>query len=143
MSTITSANSIVTLSVAGLFPVPQQLQGYAADRAWESSALKMTESVMGVDGKKSSGYIFNVVEQTFSLQADSNARAIFTAIINAQKAAREIYVISGTITLPATGEEFICVNGTLQDAKMLPDAGKVLAHMDYVIVWQSINPSIT
>lgn len=143
MSSITSANSVVTLSVAGLFPVPQQLQGYAADRAWESNAIAMTESVIGVDGKKSTGYIFNLVEQTFTLQADSNARRIFTDIINAQKQAREHYVISGTIDLPATGESFICVNGTLQTSKMLPDGGRVLSQMDYIIVWESINPTLS
>ena len=143
MSTITSANSIVTLSVAGLYPVPQQLQGYAADRAWESGNLTMTESKMSVDGRKSSGYIFNLVEQTFTLQADSPSRAVFTAIINAMRAAREIYVISGTITLPATGESFICTNGTLKDSKMLPNAGKVLDQMDYVIEWESIQPTLS
>lgn len=143
MSTITSANSVVTLSVAGLFPVPQQLQGYAADRIWESANLTMTESKMSVDGKKSSGYIFNLVEQTFTLQADSASRSVFTAIINAMRAAREIYVISGTITLPATGESFICTNGTLKDSKMLPNAGKVLDQMDYVIEWESIQPTLS
>ena len=143
MSTITSANSVVTLSVAGLFPVPQQLQGYSADRAWESGNVTMTESQMSVDGRKTSGYIFNLVEQTYSLQADSPSKQIFTSIINAMRAAREIYIISGTITLPATGESFICVNGTLKDAKMLPNAGKVLEAVTYVIEWESIQPTLS
>ena len=143
MSSITSANSVVTLSVAGLFPVPQQLQGYAADRAWESSNVTYTESVRGVDGKKSSGYVFNNVEQTFSLMPDSNAINIFQSIIAAMKAAREIYIISGTITLPATGQSFICTNGTIKDGKALPNAGKVLEAVTYVIEWESIDATIS
>lgn len=143
MSTITSANSVVALTVAGLFPVPQQLQGFSADRAWESNSLVMTETQIGVDGRKTAGYIFNPVEQTFSLQGDSPSKSFFTAIINAMRAAREVLRIDGTIVLPSTGESFICSNGTLQASKMLPDAGKVLAQMDFVIVWESIQPTLS
>lgn len=143
MSTITSANSVVTLSVAGLFPVPQQLQGFSAERAWESEGIELSESLMGVDGKKSTGYVPRIVPQTFSLQADSDSRKIFTAIINATKAAREVFPISGTIDIPSTGESFICTNGTLKNAKMLPDAGTVLQPMNYVIEWESITPTIS
>lgn len=143
MSTITSANSVVALSVAGLFPAPIQIQGFSADRAWESGSLQMTETQVGVDGRKTAGFIFNPVEQTFSLQGDSPSRSFFTAIINAQRAAREVFRIDGTIDLPATGESFICTNGTLQASKMLPDAGKVLQQMDFVIVWESIQPTLS
>lgn len=143
MSTITSANSVVALTVAGLFPTPQQLQGFSADRAWESGSLVMTESQIGVDGRKTAGYVFNLVEQTFSLQGDSPSRNFFTSIINAQRAAREIYILNGTIDLPATGESFICTNGTLKSSKMLPDAGKVLQPMDFVIEWESIQPTLS
>lgn len=141
-TTITSANSVVTLSVAGLFPIPQQLHGYSADRAWETSNVELTESQRGVDGRKTSGYVFNLVEQTFNLQADSPSKAIFNAIIAAMKAAREVLYISGTIDLPSTGESFICTRGTIKNAKMLPDAGKVLQPMTYVIEWESIDATI-
>lgn len=143
MSTITSANSVVALTVAGLFPVPVRIQGFSADRAWESGAVQMTETQMGVDGLKSSGYVFNPVPQTFALQADSKSRDFFTAIINAQRAAREVFRIDGTIDLPSTGESFICTNGTLQAAPMLPGAGKVLQPMDFEIVWESIQPTLS
>lgn len=142
-TSITSANSVFTLSVPGLFPVPQQLQGYSAERAWESEGIDVTESQMGVDGRKTSGWVPNMLTQTVSLQADSPSKAIFNAIINAMKAAREVFYISGTIDLPATGESFVCVRGTLKNAKMLPDAGKVLQPMNYVIEWESINPTIS
>lgn len=143
MSTITSANSVVALTVPGLFPAPVLLHGFSAERIWESDSLVMTESQIGVDGRKTAGYIFNLLKQTFSLQADSPSRNFFTTIINAQKAAREIFIINGTIDLPATNESFICSNGTLESAKMLPDGGKVLQAMDFVIVWQSIQPTLS
>lgn len=142
-TTITSANSIVTLAVAGLFPIPQQLHGYSADRAWETADVVMTESNIGVDGRKTAGFVFNQVEQTFTLQGDSPSRATFQAIVNAMKAAREIYYIQGTITLPATNESFICVKGTLKNANMLPNAGKVLEAVKYVIEWQRIDSTLS
>lgn len=142
MSTITSANSVVTLSVAGLFPVPQQLFGYSADRAWETGNVVLSESQIGVDGRKTAGFVFNQVDQTFTLQADSPARTIFQAIVSAMKASREIFYISGTIDLPATGESFICVKGTLKDANLLPDGGRVLQAVKYVIEWQRIDSTL-
>lgn len=143
MSSITSANSVVALTVRGLFPAPVVLQGYSADRAWESGSLVMTESQRGVDGRKTAGYVFNTVEQTYSLQADSPSKQFFTSIINAMAAAREVFIINGTIDLPATGESFICTNGTLKTSKMLPDGGKVLQPMDFVIEWESIQPTLS
>lgn len=143
MSSITSANSTVMLSVAGLFPVPQKMQGYSADRAWETGNVGKTESVRGVDGRKSSGYIFNLVEQTFTFMADSPSIDFFDAVVNAMDAAREIFVISGTISLPAVGKSYICRNGTLKDAKPLANGGKVLEAQNYTIEWESITPTIS
>lgn len=143
MSTITSANSVVAFSVAGLFPVPQRIQGFSAERAWENGSLVMTETQIGVDGRKTAGYIFNPVELTISLQADSPSRDFFTTVINQQRSGREVLRIDGTIDLPATGESFLCTNGTLQAAPMMPNGGKVLAPMDFVIVFESIKPTLS
>jgi hypothetical protein len=141
-TSITSANSVFTISVPGLFPVPQQLKGYAAEKAWETGAQQVTESQIGVDGRKTSGYVFNMPEQTISLQADSPSKEIFTSILRAMKAARDVYYITGNIDLPSTGESFVCKKGTLKSAKPLPDAGKVLGAMDFIIEWESISPTL-
>lgn len=142
-SSITSANSVVTISVAGLFPVPQQLRGFSAERAWNSDNVDLAETQMGVDGRMTAGYTPNPVKQTFSLQADSPSKQIFTSIAKAMKASRSIYYITGTIDLPATGESFICKRGVLQAVKALADAGKVLQPMDFMIVWESVNPTLS
>jgi hypothetical protein len=142
-TSITSSNSVFTLTVPGLFPVPQQLQGYSADRAWETENLVLSESQIGVDGRKTSGYVPSIIPQTISLQADSPSKIIFTSLINAMRAAREVFIISGTIDLPSTGESFVCTRGTLRDAKVIPNAGKVLQPVDYVIEWESISPTLS
>lgn len=141
-TTITSANSVFTIAVPGVFPVPQQLRGYAADKAFAAEAVEVAETQMGVDGRMTAGFVPNPVKMTVSLQADSPSKAIFSAILQAMKTAREVFYLSGTITLPSTGEVFTCTRGILTTAKQIPDAQKVLQPMDYVITWESINPSV-
>ena len=141
-STITSANSVFTLVVAGLFPAPVQLKGYASDKAFTTEAVDLAEVQMGVDGRMTAGYVPNPVKQTITLQADSPSKDIFTAVIQAMKTAREVFYISGSISLPSTGESFTLTRGILTNAKQIPDAQKVLQPMDFVITWESVNRSL-
>ena len=141
-STITSANSVFTLVVAGLFPAPVQLKGYASDKAFTTEAVDLAEVQMGVDGRMTAGYVPNPVKQTITLQADSPSKDIFTAVIQAMKTAREVFYISGSISLPSTGESFTLTRGILANAKQIPDAQKVLQPVDYVITWESVNRSL-
>ena len=98
---------------------------------------------MGVDGRMTSGFTPQPVRTTITLQADSPSKAIFNTIANTMKSSREVFYISGTIDLPSTGESFICTRGVLQAVKPLPDAAKVLQPMDFMIVWQSITPTLS
>lgn len=123
--------------------MPKKLEGYSAERAWESGAVESGESQIGVDGRKTSGFVYTIVEMTISLQADSPSKQIFTGIQNAERAARDKYIISGTIDLPSTGESFICTRGTIKSMKAIPDAHKVLQAMDFVIEWESIQPTLS
>ena len=141
-STITSANSVFTLVVAGLFPAPVQLRGYASDKAFTTEAVDLAEVQMGVDGRMTAGFVPNPVKQTITLQADSPSKDIFTAVIQAMKTAREVFYISGSISLPSTGESFALTRGILTNAKQIPDAQKVLQPMDFQITWESVNRSL-
>ena len=141
-TTITSANSVFTLVVAGLFPAPVQLKGYASDKAFTTEAVDLAEVQMGVDGRMTAGFVPNPVKQTVTLQADSPSKDIFTAVIQAMKTAREVFYISGSISLPSTGESFTLTRGILTNAKQIPDAQKVLQPVDYVITWERIDRSL-
>jgi len=141
-TTITSANSVFTLVVAGLFPAPVQLKGYASDKAFTTEAVDLAEVQMGVDGRMTAGFVPNPVKQTITLQADSPSKDIFTAVIQAMKTAREVFYISGSISLPSTGESFALTRGILTNAKQIPDAQKVLQPMDFTVTWESVNRSL-
>ena len=141
-TTITSANSVFTIVVPGLFPAPVQLRGYSSDKAFTTEAVDMAEVQMGVDGRMTAGFVPTPVKQTITLQADSPSKDIFTALIQAMKTAREVYFVSGSIALPSTREVFTLTRGILTNAKQIPDAQKVLQPVDYVITWESVNRSL-
>lgn len=141
-TTITSANSVFTLVIPGLFPAPVQLRGYSADKAFATEAIDLAEVNMGVDGRMTGGYVPNPVKQTITLQADSPSKDLFTALIQATKTAREVYFISGTIALPSTGESFAMTRGILTKGKQIPDAAKVLQPVEYEITWERVDRSL-
>lgn len=141
-TSITSANSVLTFVVPGLFPVPVQVKGYATDKAFAFEATSLAEVQMGVDGRLTAGYTPNPVPQSIHLQADSPSKDFFATIVAASKTAREVYYINGTLTLPATGESFTMTRGILTSAKQVPDANKVLQPVDYQITWESVNRSL-
>lgn len=141
-TTITSANSVFTIVVPGLFPSPVQLRGYATDKALTTEAVDLAEVQMGVDGRMTAGYVPNPVKQTITLQADSPSKDIFASLIQATKTAREVYYVSGSISLPSTGEAFTLTRGILTTGKQIPDAQKVLQPVDFVITWESVNRSL-
>jgi hypothetical protein len=135
---ITSANSVLALGVASLFPTPQQLQGFSADDMYSVDAVDVTESVMGVDGRKSAGYIPQIKTMNVMLQADSDSNTFFEAIYAAQEAAKTVYVLNGIATQSSVGKVYALTNGTIKNYTPLADAKKTLQPRKFTIEWESI-----
>ena len=87
-TTITSANSVFTVVIPGLFPAPVQLKGYATDKAFATDAIDLAEVQMGVDGRMTAGYVASPTKQTISLQADSPSKDLFALVAQAMKTSR-------------------------------------------------------
>lgn len=138
MSTITSANSVFALSITGLYLSPQTLQGYATDDGFSTEAIEVAETVMGLDGHLSGGFVFNPYKQGVTLMPDSPSIEIFNNWALAQKAGREVLIANGSITLPATGMKYVMTRGFLTSFKPIPDVKKVLQSQQYQITWGSI-----
>ena len=137
-STITSANAVITLSISGIFSAPQQLQGFSTDNIYEAGDQVVTETMMGVDGRLSGGFVFTPTQQTFTLQADSPSNGIFETWAAQQRSQKDAYYASGRTLLPSTGEEYICTRGFLISYPPMPTAAKVLQPRKYVIQWESV-----
>jgi hypothetical protein len=138
MSTITSANSVFALTITGLYTSPQILQGYATDDGFSTEAIEVAETVMGLDGHLSGGYVFNPYKQGITLMPDSPAIEIFNNWALAQQAVKEVLIANAAITLPATGKKYVLTRGFLTSFKPIPDVKKVLQSQQYQITWGSI-----
>jgi hypothetical protein len=77
MSTLTGANAVLMLTIPPLFTTPQQIQGFAADDVYDLDEIESVETLMGVDGILSGGFVWKSQPQTIMLQADSPSNAVF------------------------------------------------------------------
>lgn len=139
MSTLTTANSTLLLSVASLFPTPVPIQGYATDDAFMTEQTESAETYMGVDGVLSAGYTPYAVPFEISLQADSVSNDFFDAWINAERTAREKYIANGTLLIQGTGMLYTFTRGFLQKFNPIPDGKKVLQPRKFSIHWNQIS----
>lgn len=133
---ITSANSILMIGVTGLFPVPQQLQGFGADDAYDIDPVETAEVMLGVDGILSAGYVPQIKTMHVTLQADSPSAGFFEAWYAAQEATMQNYKAFGVIHQDAIGRIYTLTNGVLSNYSPIAGAKKVLQPRKFEIKWQ-------
>lgn len=138
---ITSANAVFTISVPTLLPVPQQLQGFAADDIFDADDVDAGDIVMGADGILSGGMVFAPKPMNIALQADSPSIAFFDAWYNGEQAAIAKFTAQATVTFTSIGTSYSLITGFLSRYKPMADAKKILQPRKFRIVWQSTAPA--
>lgn len=141
MANLTSVNSVLMLSIAGLYPTAQQIQGFATDDAFSSDEVDTAETKMGVDGKMSSGYTPFITPLKVTLQGDSPSMIIFENWLSAQKAARDVYIGAATIYIPSVGRKYAFTNGVLVKAPSMPSVKKLIEQVSYTIDFERCEPA--
>ena len=139
---ITGANAVVMLSVTSLFPIPQQLQGFAADDVYDNDSIDSVETSMGVDGNMAAGFVYVPIEQRYALQANSPSIVFFDQWWSAMQQVQDVYFGQGLIALPSISKKFIMTNGVLVGYKPLPDAKKLLQPQRFGIRWERLVAAI-
>lgn len=142
MATITGANSTFSIVIPGLFAVPQFLQGYAVDDAFTVSDVQINETMMGVDGRFTGGFVFVPVESSISLLADSPSTQVFDDWYNSMQTIRETLVANAVIELPAIGKKYTLTRGFLIGYKPAPDNRRLLQPVQYRIQWGQVTPEL-
>jgi len=135
--TITSANSVLTLSIPDVFPTGQVLQGYAVDDAFDTDNVSPNEVQLGVDGIMSSGFTPFITKLHIALQANSVSLAVFDAWAGAMLQARESYTANATLAIANISTLWTFTNGALTGYKPTPKGAKVLGPRMFEISWQS------
>lgn len=129
------------LSVVPIFAVPQQLQGFGVDDVYDVPQIRSVETMMGVDGILSGGFVFVAIPQTITLQADSASNRLFDTWWTQMQAAKDVYIANGLIKLPGIATKFIQSTGYLTGYKPVPAGKKVLQPRTYEITWGTIVPA--
>lgn len=137
-ATLTVANSVIMMMIPDLFPVPQQLQGYAADDVMTTEPVDSVETVMGLDGLLSAGWMPTPKIWTIVLQADSPSTFMFDTWQQSQEAAKDAFTADAFIELPAIGRLYTLTKGYLTNYAAMPDARKILQPRRFRITWESI-----
>ncbi len=140
---LTSATAVYMLTIPGVYAAPQQLQQFAADDIFSTEMLRSVETVMGVDGTLSGGFVYVEVKQKVVLQANSPSIQIFEQWWSAMAIAEDTYKAIGIITLKALGKKWNLTDGFLTGYTPIPDAGKILKPQPYEITWGKMVPAPT
>lgn len=143
MATLTAANSVLTITAAGLFTAPQRIQGYATDDAFASDAVEFVESMMGVDGNLSFGFTPVPTKLNIMLQADSDSVDVFDTIAQSMKTAREVIIIGAQVLLPGTRRRYTFVKGAMTTYTSLPAVKKVLQPLAYSFTFEVVTAANT
>ncbi len=141
MASLTSANAVITLRIPGLFNTPVTLQGFMTDNIYDTPTVEVNQTAMGVDGKLSAGFVFNPIDQTFYIQADSSSGDIFDTWWGNMITQRDTFRCFGETSLPALGTTYTSNNGALISWPPIPTAGKILQGRQALIRWESIVPN--
>lgn len=141
MPSITGATAQYLLSVRDLYDQPQPLQGFAADDVWSTPAIQSVETLMGVDGFLSGGFVFTEIKQTISLQADSPSNDIFDNWWAAMQAEEETFIADAVVYLKALTRKWTMTRGFLTQYSPIPDTKKLIQPRKYEITWNVTSPA--
>lgn len=142
MKSITGANAVFQLSIADLFPTPVQLQGFAADDVFNTDPMESAETLMGVDGRLSGGFVYVPTKQNIILQADSDSNAIFDQWWQQQQANEEVYIANGLVLLKSLQAKYTLTKGFLTTYPPTPGVKKLAQPRTFSITWERISPSV-
>lgn len=139
---ISSSNAVVLLSIAGVFPIPQRLRGFAKDQMFKTGPIKPVETVMGADGNFVAGKVFVPFEQEYTLLASSPSCKLFDEWYTAMTTLGDVLSANGLITLSGVGTKWTLTTGYLTDYAPIPEAKNILEARAFKITWGQCSPAV-
>lgn len=138
MSTITSANSVFTISIDPIYPSSVTLQGYGVDDAFASESVEKTLMQIGVDGLPALAYVFRTADVNITLQSNSPSVDVFTRWANTMDSIREALPCNAVIELPAIGKRYVMSVGALTGYTPVPTTTEYINDITYTITFSKI-----
>jgi tail fiber protein gp32 len=138
MADITSANAVIMLWAPLVYPTPVQIQGFAAEDIFQTQPVAPNETMMGLDGGLSAGFVPTEKKWEITLMADSPSISWFDGMNNAAYAAYQALSIFGSVTLTSIGKLYQMNRGFLTRYPPMPDGRKILQPQKFEITFQNI-----
>lgn len=139
--TLTSANSILLITVTPVFPTPVRIQGYSADDITDMDAIQPKETSMGIDGRLSAGFVPAPTMQNITLQADSQSNDFFEYWGLYEFQTKDVLVATGTLIIPGTQRQYAMTRGFLKNYQPIPALRRTAQPRRYQIEWERVIPS--
>jgi hypothetical protein len=133
--TITSANAVFMLGISSVFPVPQRLQGFGVDEAFDTEPTEISEVRLGVDSVGVAGWVPRLVKITVTLLPSSPSFLLFENWVTAMDNINEILYANCTIVIPSIGRKYTGAQGSLTRYPPLPNVRKTLMDRQFEITW--------
>lgn len=137
--TITAANVQFSLSIPGLGIGPVILEGFAADDIFDVDKQPKTETVDGVDGNMSHGWVYSSIKMDIHIMPDSPSAAVFQQWAQAMDQQRESYAAFATVIYPSLQSTFNLVKGALKEYPPMSSLKKLAQKLDFSIQWQDVS----
>lgn len=141
MTTITTANVVIMLTVPGLYDTPVKIEGFASDAAFASDSVNNAELLMGIDGRLSGGFVPVATPFNVTLQADSPLNVVFENWQATQETTKELLPGNMTAVFPSTGRKYSGTRGFLNNIVKVPTGQKTLQPRTYGMMFESLQPA--
>ena len=138
---VTSANASFTLSIAGLFSAPQQIQMFGVDDAFDTEAVENKEVVKGVDNFIAAGWKPTQPKLNVNLLANSISNAIFDLWFQTEQQQQAALVAQGIITLPSLRMQYVLLNAYLFSYMHIAPAKTTLKDRKHVLILDDVSYS--
>lgn len=139
--TITSADATLVLSSADLALAATKVEGFAADAAWAMGDTDVAQTIRGVDGRLSAGFVYGDYSMVITLMPDSDSDFIFDAAMTGAVAGQAVYRVNGVLTLPSNGRSYNLTRGVITTGRIMPDGQRVLQPRTWTIMWERVQPT--
>lgn len=123
---ITSANSVLVLTVDTIWPSGVALEQFSVDSAAAMDNLQIAETRMGVDGHMAAGYVPTIYPVTINLEASSPSYKYLNAVWEAMQNKRCLYTCTLVATLPSIKYVHTWTKGVMKSGTPFPSIRKVL-----------------
>lgn len=136
---ITSANSVLVMTVESLYPAGIRLQQFAVDNAATMDQVQIAETRMGVDGHMAAGYTPAIHPLVIHLEASSPSYDVMLTLYNAQRAMRKPLDVTIVATIPSISRAYTWSTGTLKTGTPFHSVQKVLSPSQWAFDFEKFN----